>query len=286
MIERTSRSAGGPIDFDQFKRKSWPGISVENVRIAGPTEYDFRLQISSNFLVLLDLHRVEGETEVNGGPRTHKKNLRHRLSFAPAGSEIRGWTRTIKPASFTAVYFDARPPEHHQCDLSQLPARTEFEDNMLRTTMLQLHAILYDASLDQSGYAETLATLLAFELDRLRSQTKGAPALKSGLAPWQVRIVIDHLESHLSDRTSIAELSGMLNLSRFHFIRAFKKAVGVPPHQFIMQRRIERARELLADRDLTVGDIAKRTGFGGIAQLTRAFRRIVGTTPTSFRRNL
>jgi AraC family transcriptional regulator len=285
-IERTSRASGGPIDLDQLKRKSWPGISAERIRLATPTEYDFRLESSSNFLMLLDLHRADGETEIPGVARTHRKNLRHRLSFVPAGAKIGGWSRILKPAAFTAVYFKPRMLDEQCCDLSQLPPMVEFEDNMLRTTMQQFHAILNDASLDQPGYPETLAVLLAFEIGRLRSQLKAPKAPQSGLTKRQVRLVLDHLESHLGEKTTIADLSALLDLSRFHFIRAFKSTVGMPPHQFIMHRRVERARELLADHELSVSEIGARTGFNGAAQLTRAFRQIVGTTPTAFRRGL
>lgn len=283
-IERTARPAGGPIDFDLFKRKSWSGVAVERVRIAAPCEYDFRLDVTSNFLMLLDLQREDGETSVSGAPRSTRKNLRHRLTFAPAGTEIVGWSRPVKPASFTAVYFDPRMLNEDRCDLSQVPPLVEFEDNMLRTAMLRFGAILDDPTLDQPGYPETLAILLAFEVGRLRGQINEPKPLQGGLPQWQVKIVVDYLDSHLADKTSISELSALLQLSRFHFIRAFKKTVGMPPHQFILHRRIERARELLANRDLTVGEIADRTGFSGTAQLTRAFRQIAGTTPTAFRR--
>jgi AraC family transcriptional regulator len=285
LIERTSRISGGPIDFDQLTRKSWPGVSAENVSIAAPAEYDFRLDVPLNCLMLLDLHRVDGETEV-AGTRTHKKNLRHRMTFAPTGTTISGWSKILKPASFTALYFDSRLLGEHRFDLTQLAPRAEFEDHLLRTTMLQFRAILNDPTLDQPGYPETLAILTAFQIGRLRSQTKEPAERSGGLTSYQVRMVIDHVESHLSEKTTIAELSGLLDLSRFHFIRSFKKAVGMPPHQYIMQRRIERARELLGERSLSVSEIAARSGFGGVAQMTRAFRQIVGTTPTAYRRAL
>ena len=128
--------------------------------------------------------------------------------------------------------------------------------------------------------------MLAFEINRHNDRCKLPAANASGLTQWQVRTVTDYLEGHLSDKTTIADLSALLDLSRFHFIRAFKKAVGLPPHRYIMHRRIERARELLANRDLSIGEIAERTGFSGTAQLTRAFRNIAGTTPTAFRREM
>lgn len=286
LIERTSRSSGGPIDFERLTRKSWPGISAESVCVAAPAEYDFRLDPSSNFLMLLDLHRVDGETEIAGCDRTHKKNLRHRLTFAPAGTAITGWSKILKPAAFTALYFDPGLLDEHRLDLAHLPPLSEFEDHVLRTTMLQFRAILNDPAFDQPGYPETLAVLAAFQIGRLRSQLKPPAARSGGLTPYQIRIVLDHVEGHLSEKTTIADLSALLDLSRFHFIRSFKKAVGMPPHQYVMHRRIERARELLGERGLSVSEIAVRSGFGGVAQMTRAFRQIVGTTPTAYRRAL
>ena len=283
-IERTARSSGGPIDFDLLKRRSWPGVSAECVRIEPPAEYDFRLKVSSNFLMLLDLQRTDGETAVSGAPRTHRRNLRHRMSYVPRDCEVSGWSRLIKPASFTAVYFDPQLLAEDRCDLSQLPPAIEFEDHMLRTAMLQFDAILKNPALDLPGYAETLAILLAYELTRMRTQQKASAPAQGGLPQRQVRTVMEYVEAHLADKTSVAELAALLDLSRFHFIRAFKKTVGKSPHKFILHRRIERARELLTDNDLSIGEIAERTGFNGPAQLTRVFRQIVGTTPTDFRR--
>ena len=285
-IERTARPSGGPIDFELFRRKTWPGVSAECVRIAAPVEYDFRLQVTSNFLLLLDLQRADGETTVSGAHRSSKKNLRHRLTYAPFRSEVAGWSRIVKPASFTAVYFDPRVLDEERCDLSQSPPLVEFEDSMLRAAMLRFDAILADPSLDLPGYPETLTLLLAFEIGRLKGQVKAPQPSQGGMAQWQVKVVVDYLESRLADQTSIAELAALLQLSRFHFIRAFKKTVGMPPHQFILHRRIERARELLANRDLSVGEVAEQTGFNGTAQLTRVFRQIAGTTPSAFRRDI
>jgi AraC family transcriptional regulator len=286
-IERTSRGADDAIDLDAMKRKSWPGIAAEFVRVASPAEFDFRLvNPASNYLVLLNLRRVDGETEVAGLPRMYKKDLRNKLTFIPSGCPVHGWSRISKPASFMGVYFNQTASDNCHSDPSPLPPIVEFEDNMLRSTMLQFQAILNDPSLDTPGYAETLGVLLAFEMERLKCQSKQPERLQGGLTARQVRLVTEHLESRLSDKTTISELSDLLNLSRFHFIRAFKKSVGMPPHQFVVHRRVERAKELLTDHKLSVSDVAVRTGFNSATQLTRTFRRVVGATPTTFRREI
>ncbi|MBX9826337.1 MAG: helix-turn-helix transcriptional regulator, partial [Xanthobacteraceae bacterium] len=72
----------------------------------------------------------------------------------------------------------------------------------------------------------------------------------------------------------------------FHFIRSFKQAAGIPPHQFMIRLRVDRAKEMLAEGDLSIAEVASQTGFGSPIQLTRAFRRVVGTTPSAFRRDM
>ena len=84
---------------------------------------------------------------------------------------------------------------------------------------------------------------------------------------------------------TISELASLLDLTRFHFIRAFKQAAGLPPHQFLIRRRIDRAKDMLADSRSSIAEIAERSGFGSPIQLTRAFRRVLGTTPSAMRRD-
>jgi AraC family transcriptional regulator len=93
------------------------------------------------------------------------------------------------------------------------------------------------------------------------------------------------MESHLDEKTTIAELAKLVDLTRFHFIRSFKQAVGVPPHQFMIYRRVERAKEMLTGRSHSIADVAAQTGFNSSIQLSRAFRRVLGVTPSEFRRS-
>ncbi len=283
-IERTSRAAGGDIDLDVLKRKSWPGIAAEFVRFAPPEEFDFHHIDASSHLALLNINRADGETVLPDYPRSTTRDLRNKLTFVPGGCDLSGWSRILRPGTVTTVYFEPCASDDGRTDLAQSPPMIEFEDNMVRAALLQFQAILTDPSLDISGYAETLGVLLSFELARFRTQLKQPAPQQGGLTARQVRLVVEYLESRLSDKTTVSELAALVDLSRFHFIRAFKKTVGMPPHQYLVHRRVERAKELLADRNLSVTEIAERSGFNSTTQLTRSFRRIVGTTPSTFRR--
>ena len=284
-LEILSRFRGDPIDLGGFKRRSWPGISAEHVQI-GLTSYGFELRESLNFIALLNIYRRDGEIYVDGGDRSAIKDLRNKLAFVPAGGGVSGWSQLTQPGTLTAVYFDPSMKERDQETLSVIPPIVAFEDHMLRSIMLAFSRILQDGTLDVDGYAETLGLLLTYELKRLCRQKQSLPFHGGGLGPRQLRRVLGHIDENLKDKITVSDLAGLVELSRFHFVRAFKKSTGMPPHQFIMQRRIERAKDMLADSRLPVTDIAFTAGFNGPAQLTRVFRHIVGVTPTTFRRDL
>jgi AraC-like DNA-binding protein len=82
------------------------------------------------------------------------------------------------------------------------------------------------------------------------------------------------------------QLSAIAGLSVFHFARQFKQSAGVSPHYYLVGRRIERAKELLAETDLSLSEIAFATGFSDQSHLTRHFRQMIGAAPGQFRRSL
>lgn len=149
-----------------------------------------------------------------------------------------------------------------------------------------MRSIAIDPSLAMAGYAETIGLLVPFELARIQSVQVRQAAAQGGLTPRQLRLVMDYMEDHIAKSISIAELAGTLGLSRFHFIRAFNKTAGVPPHRYFLTRRVERAKDLLQNSHLTVTEVSEMTGFGSTSQLTRAFRKVVGVNPSTFRRDM
>ena len=86
-------------------------------------------------------------------------------------------------------------------------------------------------------------------------------ARQGGLTAVQVRLVTDYMDAHLPRRRLISELAALVDLTRFHFIRSFKQATGMPPTKFMIRRRIDLAKELLAARDATIADVAAKAGF-------------------------
>lgn len=133
-------------------------------------------------------------------------------------------------------------------------------------------------------YADYLSRALAARLLREHgpASTRGETA-RGGLTPQQLRTVTEFIEANLDRSISLPEMAAACDLSPTHFARRFKLAVGVPPHQRLMQLRVERAKRLLQG-PLPIVEVALACGFAHQEHLTGVFRRFTGMTPAGFRR--
>ena len=113
----------------------------------------------------------------------------------------------------------------------------------------------------------------------------GEPMRKpSGLSARRLEAVLGYIGEHLHAALTLRDLAAVAHLSPYYFARRFKESTGLPPHQYIIARRIERAKQLLrGDEELSLAQVAARTGFWDQGHLTRHFKRLVGVTPRRFR---
>ena len=122
-------------------------------------------------------------------------------------------------------------------------------------------------------------------LDLLASirQLMPSPPARGGLPPGAMRRVREYVETHISESIDLAALAAIAGLSLYHFARAFKQSAGVTPHHYLVQRRVERAQEMLARTELSLSEIALAAGFSDQSHFARHFRQMLGRTPGQFR---
>ncbi|MEU8468750.1 AraC family transcriptional regulator [Streptomyces sp. NPDC029006] len=154
----------------------------------------------------------------------------------------------------------------------------DLRDPVLRLRVGQLHAAL--ARPGDELEAESRLTLVGERLrDHLRHR---ADEPRRHRDPVLARRLRELLDARVVDGIPLAEAARLLHAHPAHLVRAFSGAYGIPPHQYLMSRRIGRARRLLLD-GLAPGEVAPVTGFHDQAHLTRHFRRLVGVTPGRYR---
>ena len=106
---------------------------------------------------------------------------------------------------------------------------------------------------------------------------------RGSLRPWQLRIARDTIDAHLDGQISLAQIAEACTLSVSHFARAFTFSTGIPPHRWLMQRRIERAKHLMRTTTASLAEIAVACGFSDQSHLSRVFSQAVGMTPGQWR---
>jgi AraC family transcriptional regulator len=169
---------------------------------------------------------------------------------------------------------------------NQLEVIPEFRT---RNPQLEAIALLLLSELKQDNlgsrlYIESLSNLLAVQL--LRQYSASKPNLRvyeSGLPQHQLMQVLDYIHDHLEQEIKLADLAELLGMSQFHFSHLFKQTIGIAPYQYLLQQRIERAKQLLKQTDQSVIEIALSCGFNSHSHLSKQFRQITGLTPTAYR---
>jgi AraC family transcriptional regulator len=176
-------------------------------------------------------------------------------------------------------------------------------DSMYARVGLQAHNALQDLTLRhlmnvlvqerRNGFSsgllflDSIATALASYLARHYSSILPADAnLRGGMAPAVLRRCIELMAAHLEGNLRLNDLAREAGLSTSHFIRSFRESTGKTPHQFLLHRRVEKARDLMRDTRASLTEVALASGFADQHHLARVFRRITRITPSSYRRSL
>ncbi len=186
-------------------------------------------------------------------------------------------------AALNALAEDARSPRidelrHAPAGVIQDPVAA----NLLQAMVPTLAAKPEERS---ALFVDHLAMALASHVARSYGGMKDSAHFVTGrLAPWQEHLAKDMLDQALSGSISLGELAAACKLSVRHFTRAFRESVGASPIAWQRQRRIEKAKGLLADSKLSVADVASTCGFADQSHFTRVFHSLVGIGPGTWRR--
>jgi AraC family transcriptional regulator len=136
-------------------------------------------------------------------------------------------------------------------------------------------------------FTQSLATLTATHLVRSYSnQIPATSSLRGGMGPSRKRRILAYIEEHLSESITLEGLAHLAEISPNYLIALFRQSMGMTPHKYVVQMRIERAYALLKQSKLSLLEIAQHCGFQDQSQFTTVFRRFAGVTPGQFRRSL
>jgi AraC family transcriptional regulator len=235
-----------------------------------------------------------GRSDVTLFERGEKRVERHRfvrhagmLDFLPRGSVLEEIRWRGQPSECLSVQFDPGVVQR------LLGTQAEFAPDALRTAVSDGHILDLVTRLREQAalgmplgslYVEALALTLATYVYGKYSQRPVPPSGALSLSAAQSAELTAYVEDHLSDNLSLCDLSRVVGYSPDHFARLFKRSFGVPPYQYVLARRVERAKLLLRGRACSIAEVAMLCGFASQAHLHSAFKARTGATPGAFRR--
>ncbi|HEX4591763.1 MAG TPA: AraC family transcriptional regulator [Gemmataceae bacterium] len=269
-------------------RLGWVGLEAARYRAAPVSDLD-QPALTHHWLILHARPPEELDFRFDGVKR-HLPPPAGSIILVPAGTPAR-W-HCSGPQDVLNVHLEPRLVERVAAEAFGLdPARISIPP-LDGLDLPQLRAAMWavDAELTSGGAggplaAESLANLLAVDLIRHVLAPPDRAGRRDGVLPRStLRAVVDYIEDHLDAAPTLEQLAAVAGLSQYHFARQFRAATGLPPHQYVIARRVERAKQLMrTGSDKTLAEVAAHAGFSDQSVFSRHFKRLVGVTPGEFR---
>jgi AraC family transcriptional regulator len=271
----------------ESERLGWVGLEAVRYRRV-PAFVLARPAMTHHALVMF--HHAPDELEMRyAGVSRHRPPPAGSVAVVPAGLSYRCRMSGLRDS--LNVFLDpglvARVAASFGLDLGRwdLPPLDFRAIPQLDAAMRAVDAELMAGDAGGRLVAESLANVLAVELVRYVSESRRRQRRKDGeFPPAKLRAIVEYLEGHLDTGPTLGQMAAFAHLSPSHFAHQFKAATGLSPHQFVIARRVERAKGLLRRRGgLTLAAVAARVGFADEGHFVRHFERLVGVTPGRFR---
>jgi AraC family transcriptional regulator len=279
-----------PPDIACRRLENWGAIQADAVKITRRGTFEYGYQARRHLLIAYErAERHEGETLIEGLPKSTLREFNCKLCFVPAGHRFHGWETPRVLTRVTYFYIDLQDrlfDPGFSITSPTISPRLFFFNQAVWDTVLKLKAEVGNSDPSSRQYVEALSIVLVHELIRLEQTTSGAARpVHGGLPLRQQKRLAEFIDEHLAEEISLATLAGLVDLSVYHFARAFKQSFSVPPHRYHMNRRMDRARSLLRRSAFSVTQIGSQIGFRETSSFTRAYRKFAGVTPSKYRRH-
>ena len=265
--------------------KGWHGLDV--AEIIHPLD-DFALPALPRHILVINLSAPSTIQERLAGRQGHLGT--GNVVILPAGAPTTWHLEREGEVRHLHLYLSPTLLQQIATSADIDPDTVEFVDTLgmfdprIETIALSLLSELRSEGLGGRLYVESLANILGIHLLRQHSSVK-QPSLPRavGLDRATLRRVSTYIEEHLAEDLSLSALAAVANLSPYHFARLFKASTGFAPHQYVIGRRIERAKLLLSTTNWSLAAIAHAVGFAHESHLALHFKRLTGLLPSSYR---
>jgi AraC family transcriptional regulator len=212
-------------------------------------------------------------------------------SLLPAGLlEAARITRSL-PGTATFLRIDPLLFERGIADIAkrgriELVRHTQLDDPQICRLLTTLDTHLRQGSPAGSLFSESIALAISAHIaQHYGTISQQFEHHRGGLSPLRLSKVLEYIHANLGDDLQLTTLAEVADTNLYHFARAFKQSVGESPHQFVLRQRIEQAKRLLRNPQVSIIEASARTGFVDQSHFSKVFRRVVGAAPSQYRQN-
>jgi AraC family transcriptional regulator len=280
----SNRRMGPGTPYKTSCRLNWSGVEVHRYRV-GPSETpEHSYPTLTVFLSHVD-QPVNGEVRLSG-TRIKGQLGNNTISIAPPG--LRLSARRDGSGEVTVIFFDqavigeiARAATG--VDNPEVLPQYAIQDPLARALGDGLDAELNAEHPGPRIYAESLGAALAAHIFAKYTDPASRELSHSTLNRAQLRRSVEYINEHLDQDVSLAQLADVANMSKYHFAKSFRQAMGIAPHQYLVKLRVEKARKLLANDRFSVEEVANAVGYADKGHFAAQFSKVTGTTPHRYR---
>ena len=266
---------------------NWQGITLE--KHLGDADYhraDF--EVYSNLMHVFTGVPTQQEWSTEGRSfRVH--NMAGSILIAPRGLHASVHVSRNHPdvqwiIEFDPAVLERRTQETTGGKILELAPQFDLRNPQVLRLVQSLQADAEGGFPAGSLFGELIGDALAVYLaERYSANWPNISPPAGGLPMMRLKRVLEYIQANLDRDIHLDELADASGLSTFHFAKLFKQSTGSTPHQYVLQRRLERVKELLRDPNISISDVSLQAGFADQSHLTNVFRRFVGVTPSKFR---
>jgi AraC family transcriptional regulator len=280
-----------PPDIARRRLANWGAIQADNVKVTRRETFEDGFQAQRHLLIAYErAERHDGETLIEGLPKSTLREFNCKLSFVPAGHRFYGWQTPRVLTRVTYFYIDL-PDRLFDPRIRHRLSRDQPAPVLLRSSRLGHRAQAQGRGREFRPVEPRICGGLEPRADAraLPTGTNGTGAarpVRGGLPAWQQKRVVEFIEEHLAEEISLAALAELVDLSLYHFARAFTQSFGAPPHRYHMARRMDRAKEPVAEAS-ALSDANRRPDwlsrnefvYEGISQIHRTYADRISPSP-------
>ncbi len=219
--------------------------------------------------------KLSKETRNTGDIAIIPANVSHRCNW---NTSVQFMVLALEPILLKNIGQDWVNPD----GIELIPQFMSKPDALIQSIFLTLKDELESYRIGGQLLVDSLKTVLAIHLLRNYCATSPKSSYSDGLSSAKLVLITEYINEHLHQNLTLTEIAAIAQISPYHFLRLFKQSMGVTPHQYILQRRIDKAKYLLRHSKLSIVNIALCAGFCDQSHMTRCFKRMLGVTPKQF----